>query len=143
MKTRKSRLKSFFAMLLVVSMVCQQSSLTVLATDDTYVEDEIVTPTPSGSEAEEYTEEKTEPEAEESEEPVAEEPEEPQVETEKVEAKLREAEELLAKIQDPIIKSNAKETLTGLKNNLLFGAQDNNTIMAEAEKLLALLKESK
>ena len=71
------------------------------------------------------------------------EPEEPQVETEKVEAKLREAEELLAKIQDPIIKSNATETLTGLKNNLLFGAQDNNTIMAEAEKLLALLKESK
>ena len=72
MKTRKSRLKSFFAMFLVVSMVCQQSSLTVLATDDTYVEDEIVTPTPSGSEAEEYTEEKTEPEAEESEEPVQE-----------------------------------------------------------------------
>ena len=72
-----------------------------------------------------------------------EEPEEPQVETEKVEAKLREAEELLRKIQDPIIKSNAKETLTGLKNNLLFGAQDNNTIMAEAEKLLALLRESK
>lgn len=82
-----------------------------------------------------------EPEEESPEEP--EEPEEPQVETEKVEAKLREAEELLAKIQDPIIKSNAKETLTGLKNNLLFGAKDNNTIMAEAEKLLALLKESK
>ena len=80
---------------------------------------------------------------EEAEEESPEEPEEPQVETEKVEAKLREAEELLAKIQDPIIKSNAKETLTGLKNNLLFGAQDNNTIMAEAEKLLALLKESK
>jgi len=80
---------------------------------------------------------------EEPEEELPEEPEEPQVETEKVEAKLREAEELLAKIQDPIIKSNAKETLTGLKNNLLFGAQDNNTIMAEAEKLLALLKESK
>ncbi|WP_270747921.1 pneumococcal-type histidine triad protein [Streptococcus halitosis] len=77
------------------------------------------------------------------EEESPEEPEEPQVETEKVEAKLREAEELLAKIQDPIIKSNAKETLTGLKNNLLFGAQDNNTIMAEAEKLLALLKDSK
>lgn len=69
--------------------------------------------------------------------------EEPQVETEKVEEKLREAEDLLGKIQDPIIKSNAKETLTGLKNNLLFGTQDNNTIMAEAEKLLALLKESK
>lgn len=80
---------------------------------------------------------------EEPEEESPEEPEEPQVETEKVEAKLREAEELLAKIQDPIIKSNAKETLTGLKNNLLFGAQDKNTIMADAEKLLALLKESK
>ena len=80
---------------------------------------------------------------EEPKEESPEEPEEPQVETEKVEAKLREAEELLAKIQDPIIKSNAKETLTGLKNNLLFGAQDNNTIMAEAEKLLALLRESK
>ena len=80
---------------------------------------------------------------EEPEEESPEETEEPQVETEKVEAKLREAEELLAKIQDPVIKSNAKETLTGLKNNLLFGAQDNNTIMAEAEKLLALLKESK
>ena len=83
------------------------------------------------------------PEEEKPREESPEEPEEPQVETEKVEAKLREAEELLAKIQDPIIKSNAKETLTGLKNNLLFGAQDNNTIMAEAEKLLALLKESK
>ena len=80
---------------------------------------------------------------EEPEEESPEEAEEPQVETEKVEAKLREAEDLLAKIQDPIIKSNAKETLTGLKNNLLFGAQDNNTIMTEAEKLLALLKESK
>ena len=80
---------------------------------------------------------------EEPEEESPEEPEEPQVETEKVEAKLREAEELLAKIQDPIIKSNAKETLTGLKNNLIFGAQDKNTIMADAEKLLALLKESK
>ncbi|MGK8865528.1 pneumococcal-type histidine triad protein [Streptococcus oralis] len=80
---------------------------------------------------------------EEPEEESPEEPEEPQVETEKVEEKLREAEELLAKIQDPIIKSNAKETLTGLKNKLLFGSQDNNTIMAEAEKLLALLRESK
>lgn len=80
---------------------------------------------------------------EEPEEESPEEPEEPQVETEKVEEKLREAEELLAKIQDPIIKSNAKETLTGLKNNLLFGSQDNNTIIAEAEKLLALLRESK
>ena len=80
---------------------------------------------------------------EEPEKESPEESEEPQVETEKVEEKLREAEDLLGKIQDPIIKSNAKETLTGLKNNLLFGAQDNNTIMAEAEKLLALLRESK
>ena len=80
---------------------------------------------------------------EEAEEESPEEQEEPQIETEKVEEKLREAEDLLAKIQDPIIKSNAKETLTGLKNNLLFGSQDNNTIMAEAEKLLALLRESK
>ena len=80
---------------------------------------------------------------EEPEEESPEESEEPQVETEKVEEKLREAEDLLAKIQNPIIKSNAKETLTGLKNNLLFGSQDNNTIMAEAEKLLALLRESK
>ncbi|MDS2363709.1 histidine motif-containing protein, partial [Streptococcus pneumoniae] len=80
---------------------------------------------------------------EEPEEESPEESEEPQVDTEKVEEKLREAEDLLGKIQDPIIKSNAKETLTGLKNNLLFGTQDNNTIMAEAEKLLALLKENK
>ncbi|AQA07311.1 pneumococcal-type histidine triad protein [Streptococcus oralis] len=80
---------------------------------------------------------------EEPEEESPEESEEPQVETEKVEEKLREAEDLLGKIQDPIIKSNAKETLTGLKNNLLFGSQDNNTIMAEAEKLLALLRKSK
>ncbi|MFS8998738.1 pneumococcal-type histidine triad protein [Streptococcus infantis] len=82
-------------------------------------------------------------EPEESEEESPSEPEEPQVETEKVEEKLREAEELLKKIQDPILKSNANETLTGLKNNLLFGSQDNNTIMVEAEKLLVLLKESK
>ena len=82
-------------------------------------------------------------EPEESEEESPSEPEEHQVETEKVEEKLREAEELLKKIKDPILKSNANETLTGLKNNLLFGSQDNNTIIAEAEKLLVLLKESK
>ena len=82
-------------------------------------------------------------EPEESEEESPSEPEEHQVETEKVEEKLREAEELLKKIKDPILKSNANETLTGLKNNLLFGSQDNNTIMAETEKLLVLLKESK
>ena len=82
-------------------------------------------------------------EPEESEEESPSEPEEHQVETEKVEEKLREAEELLKKIKDPILKSNANETLTGLKNNLSFGSQDNNTIMVEAEKLLVLLKESK
>ena len=82
-------------------------------------------------------------EPEESEEESPSEPEEHQVGTEKVEEKLREAEELLKKIKDPILKSNANETLTGLKNNLLFGSQDNNTIIAEAEKLLVLLKESK
>lgn len=79
---KKSRLKSFFAILLAVSMVFQQSSLTVLATDDTYAEDVTATPTPSESEAEEYTEEEAEPVAEEPEEPVAEEPEEPQEEPE-------------------------------------------------------------
>ena len=107
-------------------------------------------PRPEKPEEEKPREEKPQSEKPESPKPTEEpegespeEPEEPQVETEKVEAKLREAEELLAKIQDPIIKSNAKETLIGLKNNMLFGAQDNNTIMAEAEKLLALLRESK
>ena len=42
---KNSRLKSFFAILLAVSMIFQQSSLTVLATDDTYVEDATATPT--------------------------------------------------------------------------------------------------
>ena len=82
-------------------------------------------------------------EPEESEEELPSAPEEPQVETEKVDEKLRDAEEFLKKNQDPILKSKSNETLSGLKNNLLFGSQDNNTIMAEAEKLLALLKESK
>ncbi|CAG6359731.1 pneumococcal histidine triad protein D [Streptococcus pneumoniae] len=82
----------------------------------------------------------TEEPEEESPEESPEESEEPQVETEKVKEKLREAEDLLGKIQDPIIKSNAKETLTGLKNNLLFGTQDNNTIMAEAEKTIGFIK---
>ena len=51
---KNSRLKSFFAILLAVSMIFQQSSLTVLATDDTYVEDATATPTPSENEAETY-----------------------------------------------------------------------------------------
>ena len=79
------------------------------------------------------------------EEPVEEtpaEPEVPQVETEKVEAKLKEAEDLLAKVTDASLKANATETLTGLRNNLNLQTMDNNGIMAEAEKLLALLKGS-
>ena len=77
------------------------------------------------------------------EEPVEEtpaEPEVPQVETEKVEAKLKEAEALLAKVTDASLKANATETLAGLRNNLSLQTMDNNGIMAEAEKLLALLK---
>ena len=79
------------------------------------------------------------------EEPVEEtpaEPEVPQVETEKVEAKLKEAEALLAKVTDASLKANATETLAGLRNNLSLQTMDNNGIMAEAEKLLTLLKGS-
>ena len=79
------------------------------------------------------------------EEPVEEtpaEPEVPQVETEKVEAKLKEAEALLAKVTDASLKANATETLAGLRNNLSLQTMDNNGIMTEAEKLLALLKGS-
>ena len=79
------------------------------------------------------------------EEPVEEtpaEPEVPQVETEKVEAKLKEAEALLAKVTDASLKGNATETLAGLRNNLSLQTMDNNGIMAESEKLLALLKGS-
>ena len=79
------------------------------------------------------------------EEPVEEtpaEPEVPQVETEKVEAKLKEVETLLDKVTDASLKANATETLAGLRNNLSLQTMDNNGIMAEAEKLLALLKGS-
>ena len=71
------------------------------------------------------------------------EPEEPQVETEKIEAKLQEAEELLNNVTDAGVKSNASETLAGLRNNLTLGTMDNNGIMAQAENLLVLLKNSK
>ena len=77
---------------------------------------------------------------EEVEEETPTEPEVPQVETAKVEAKLQEAEDLLEKTTDPSLKSNATETLTGLRNNLNLGTMDNNNIMAEVEKLLALLQ---
>ena len=79
------------------------------------------------------------------EEPVEEtpaEPEVPQVETEKVEAKLKEVETLLDKVTDASLKANATETLAGLRNNLSLQTMDNNGIMTEAEKLLALLKGS-
>lgn len=69
--------------------------------------------------------------------------EEPQVETEKVEAKLKEAEELIKTATDANLKSNASETLVGLRNNLTLGTMDNNGIMAQAENLIALLKKSK
>jgi len=69
--------------------------------------------------------------------------EEPQAETEKVEAKLQEAEELLKNVTDAGVKSNASETLAGLRNNLTLGTMDNNGIMAQAENLLVLLKNSK
>ena len=63
-----------------------------------------------------------------------------QVETEKVEAKLKEVEALLAKVTDASLKDNVTESLSGLRNNLSLQTMDNNGIMAEAEKLLALLK---
>ncbi len=66
----------------------------------------------------------------------------PQVETEKVEAKLKEVEALLAKVTDASLKDNVTESLSGLRNNLSLQTMDNNAIMAEAEKLLALLKGS-
>ena len=69
--------------------------------------------------------------------------EEPQVETEKIEAKLQEAEELLKNVTDAGVKYNASETLAGLRNNLTLGTMDNNGIMAQAENLLVLLKNSK
>ncbi len=66
----------------------------------------------------------------------------PQVETEKVEAKLKEVEALLGTVTDASLKDNVAESLAGLRNNLNFQTMDNNGIMAEAEKLLALLKGS-
>jgi len=80
---------------------------------------------------------------EEPKEEVPTEPEEPQVETEKVEAKLKEAEELIKTVTDASLKSNASETLVGLRNNLTLGTMDNNGIMAQVETLLTLLNNSK
>ena len=66
----------------------------------------------------------------------------PQVETEKVEAKLKEVEALLDAVTDVSLKNNVTESLAGLRNNLSLQTMDNNGIMTEAEKLLALLKGS-
>ena len=66
----------------------------------------------------------------------------PQVETEKVEAKLKEVEALLDTVTDASLKDNVAESLAGLRNNLSLQTMDNNGIMTEAEKLLALLKGS-
>ena len=83
-----------------------------------------------------------EDETEEEAEDTTEEPEVHQVETAKVEAKLKEVEALLDKVTDASLKATATETLASLRGNLSLQTMDNNRIMAEAEKLLALLKGS-
>ncbi|HEW2782207.1 TPA: pneumococcal-type histidine triad protein [Streptococcus pneumoniae] len=82
-------------------------------------------------------------EAEEEAEDTTEEAEVPQVERSIIEVKITEAEALLAKVTDSRIQQNAMETLAGLQSSLLLGTKDNNTILAEVDSLLALLKESK
>lgn len=66
----------------------------------------------------------------------------PQVETEKVETKLKEVEALRDTVTDASLKAIATETLASLRNSLSLQTMDNNSVMAEAEKLLALLKGS-
>ncbi|MDU4442090.1 MAG: pneumococcal-type histidine triad protein, partial [Streptococcus mitis] len=92
--------------------------------------DNLYKPSTDEDETEEVTKDKTD------------EAEVPQVETEKVEAKIKEAETLLSKVADASLKANATEALASLRNNLSLQTMDNNDIMAEAEKLLALLKGS-
>ena len=55
----------------------------------------------------------------------------PQVETEKVEAKLKEVEALLDKVTDASLKNNVTESLAGLRNNLSLQTMD---IMASLQK---------
>ncbi|WP_172928221.1 pneumococcal-type histidine triad protein [Streptococcus sp. k-378] len=81
-------------------------------------------------------------ETEEEAEDTTDEAEIPQVEHSVINAKIAEAEDLLEKVTDSSIRQNAMETLTGLKSSLLLGTKDNNTISAEVDSLLALLKES-
>ncbi|CIV05880.1 Pneumococcal histidine triad protein [Streptococcus pneumoniae] len=82
-------------------------------------------------------------ETEEEAEDTTEEAEVPQVERSIIEVKITEAEALLAKVTDSRIQQNAMETLASLQSSLLLGTKDNNTILAEVDSLLALLKESK
>lgn len=81
-------------------------------------------------------------ETEEEAEDTTDEDEVPQVERSVIDAKIAEAETLLEKVTDSRTRQNAMETLSGLNSSLLFGTKDSNTISAELDRLLALLKES-
>lgn len=81
-------------------------------------------------------------ETEEEAEDTTDEDEVPQVERSVIDVKIAEAETLLEKVTDSRTRQNAMETLSGLKSSLLLGTKDNNTISAEVDSLLALLKES-
>lgn len=81
-------------------------------------------------------------ETEEEAEDTTDEDEVPQVERSVTDVKITEAETLLEKVTDSRTRQNAMETLSGLNSSLLFGTKDSNTISAELDRLLALLKES-
>lgn len=81
-------------------------------------------------------------ETEEEAEDTTDENEVPQVERSVIDVKIAEAETLLEKVTDSRTRQNAMETLSGLNSSLLFGTKDSNTISAELDRLLALLKES-
>lgn len=83
-----------------------------------------------------------EDETEEEAEDTTDEDEVPQVERSVIDVKIAEAETLLEKVTDSRTRQNAMETLSGLNSSLLFGTKDSNTISAELDRLLALLKES-
>ena len=122
--------------------------------DENKEHDEVSEPTRSESDEEEnhaglnpsadnlYKPSTDEDETEEEAEDTTEEPEVHQVETAKVEAKLKEVEALLDKVTDASLKATATETLASLRGNLSLQTMDNNDIMTEAEKLLALLQGS-
>ncbi|TMR49146.1 pneumococcal-type histidine triad protein [Streptococcus pseudopneumoniae] len=81
-------------------------------------------------------------ETEEEAEDTTDEDEVPQVKRSVIDVKIAEAETLLEKVTDSRTRQNAMETLSGLNSSLLFGTKDSNTISAELDRLLALLKES-